>query len=168
MNEYLARARAFWGARTHRERISLMAAAGTLLLALGYALIFDPLLKANAKLAASLPRQRAELQLMRAQVGEIERLRSKARTASPSGGSLVHTIETAAAAHGAREVIASLVPLAKDRVQVTTRAMPVRAWLAWFADLQRQGVSVVSCRVTADEKPGQVSVEAMLMGGASG
>ena len=166
MKEYLSRARAFWAARTARERAFLAAGSAVLLIGLGYGLIVDPLIKANARLAASLPKQRAELRLMRAQVTEIERLRSKNPGTARSGSALVHAIESAAAAHGVREAVSNLAALPGDKVRVTTLPMPVSAWLAWFADLERQGVIVVSCRLTTDAKPGLLSVEAMLTGGA--
>jgi len=165
MNPYLARLRAFWADRSARERGFLAAGGAVLLLGLGYALVFDPLIKANHKLAASLPKQRAELRLMRAQVGEIERLRVHNQSAGKSGSALVHAIESAAAAHGVREAVTGLVPLAEDRVRVTTGPMSATAWLAWFTDLERQGIGVESWRLTGEDRPGRVSVEALLAGG---
>lgn len=164
MNEYLARLRASWAGRTARERGFLAAGGAVLLLGLGYALVLDPLIKANHKLAASLPKQRAELRLMRSQVVEIERLRMNDQSAGKTGSSLVHAIESAAAAHGVREAVTGLAPLAADRVRVTTGPMSATAWLAWFTDLERQGIGVVSWRLTSDDRPGRVSVEAMLGG----
>ena len=167
MNEYLARMRAFWAGRSIRERAILGMGFAVVLFGLGYGLIVDPLIKANRKMAASLPKQRAELRLIRAQVSEVERLRSKSKNAAKSGSSLIHTIESAAAAHGAREAMGSLSPLSADRVRVTAGPMAVTVWLAWFADLEQQGVTVASLRLTTDDKPGQVSIEATLAGGST-
>jgi type II secretory pathway component PulM len=165
MNPYFARLHAFWAGRTSRERTFLAAGATVLLLGLGYGLVVEPLVKANHKLAASLPKQRAELRLMRAQVDEIERLRAGSRSAGKTGSALVHAIESAAAAHGVREAVTGLAPLAADRVRVTTGPMPASAWLAWFSDLERQGISVVSWRLTGEDKAGRFAVEALLAGG---
>lgn len=166
MNDHIARLLAFWAGRAPRERAMLALGAAVVLFGLGYGLIVDPLIKANRKLAANLPQQRAELRLVRAQVNEIVRLRGKNVAAAKTGSALVHAIESAAAGHGAREAVTSLTPLASDRVRVVTGPMSVATWLAWFADLERQGVTVVTFRAGTDAKPGLVSVEAVLTGGA--
>jgi type II secretory pathway component PulM len=165
MNEYLARARAFWAERTGRERAYLTVGMVIVLCGLGYGLIIDPLLKTNAKLAGILPKQRAELRLMRTQVSEVERLRGKHPGATKSGSALIHAIETAAAAHGVREAVSNLAALPGDRARVSTGPISLTSWLAWFGDLEQAGVSIVSCRLTSDAKPGLVSVEATLTGG---
>lgn len=165
MNPYLTRGRDFWNQRSPRERTALAIAIAVVVLGLGYGLLLEPLHKANKKLAASLPQQRAELRLLRVQASEIERLRGQNRSVAKSGSVLVHAIETAAAVHGVREAIAKLAPLTKDRVQVATGPIAVTAWLAWFADLEREGVAIASCRVTMTPKPGVVGIEAILTGG---
>lgn len=167
MNEQLARARAFWAARSPREQIYLAAGIAVVLVGIAYAAIFDPLFKANGKLAASLPQQRAELRLLRVQVSEIERLQSSRTQAGKSSGGLIHAIESSAAAHGVREAVTNLSPLpGGDRVRVTTGPMAVSAWLAWFADLEQEGIPIISYRGTMMAKPGSISVDATLGGGS--
>ncbi|MFA5081794.1 MAG: type II secretion system protein GspM [Hydrogenophilaceae bacterium] len=163
MNEQLTRARAFWAGRTPREQTLLAAGMAVVLFGLAYALIVDPLLKANRKLASSLPQQRAELRLARVQVGEIERLQKGRLSVAKSGGALVHAVETSAAANGVRDALTNLAPLpGGDRVRVSTGAMAVTAWLAWFADLEQEGIGIVSYRAAMAARPGMISVEATL------
>ncbi|MDD5366739.1 MAG: type II secretion system protein M [Gallionellaceae bacterium] len=163
MTEYLTRARTFWAGRTPRERTLLAAGIAVVLCGLAYALIVDPLLKANGKLAASLPQQRAELRLAQAQASEIERLQRGHMSVARTGGALVHAVETSAAANGVRDAVTNLAPLpGGDRVRVSTGPMAVTAWLAWFADLEQEGIGIVSYRAVMDPRPGLISVEAML------
>jgi type II secretory pathway component PulM len=166
MNEYLARVRAYWSARSIREQAFLAAGGIVVALALGYALLVDPMLKANRKLSAGLPQQRAELRLMRAQVSEIERLRASSRAGAKSGSALVHAVETAAAAHGVRAAVSNMTPLPGDRLRVATGPMGIVGWLAWFADLERQGIAIVAYRAATDAKSGLISIDAVLGGGA--
>jgi general secretion pathway protein M len=166
MNEILANARAYWAARTPRERLFLMLAALVVAIGILYGLILDPMLKTTRKLSASLPKQRAEIRLLRAQVAEIERLRTKGGGSRKTGSALLHSVETAAAAHGARAAVTNLASLADDQVRVQTGPLAVSTWLAWFNDLDGQGITVLSCRTTMGDKPGLASVDAVLTGGA--
>jgi general secretion pathway protein M len=166
MNTYTKRLHAFWAARNTRERGFLAAGAAVLGFGLLYGLLIDPLLSANAKLAASLPKQRAELRLLRTQVEAIERLRAEPGGAAKTGSALVHAIETTAAARGVRQHVTSLTPLAGDRVQLRAGPLPVGSWLTWFGELEAQGISALTSQIRADESPGMVHVEAVLSGGS--
>lgn len=165
MNARLDQARAFWSARSGRERILLAAAATVLLLGLAYALILEPLYQANRKLAATLPPLRADLRLLRVQVAEIERLRGKSGPAARAGGSLSHVIESSAAAHGVREALTGLTPIPPDQVRLATGDIALPDWTAWFSEMEQAGVAVQSMRVVAGDRPGMVRVEAVLSGG---
>ena len=89
MTALIDRARAFWAGHSDRDRRLMAVAAVVVLFGLGYALIVDPLVRANQKLAASLPKQRAEVRLMRVQLAEIERLRGQTRGAVKTGAGLL-------------------------------------------------------------------------------
>ncbi len=162
--DFLSRARAFWSARNRRERLFLAIGAGALGVALLYGLAYDPLARAREKLASRLPQTRAEVRLMRVQVAEIERLRGSLPAADR--GSLARTVDAGAAAQGLREALVSVDPLGQGRVRVATRAQPAAAWLAWLDELERQGVRVLSCRLSLDDKTREASLEAVLDGGA--
>lgn len=153
----------FWQARTARERMILALGAGVLLLGLGYALVFDPLIKARGKLEKRLPQLRAEVQLMRVQVAEIERLRASSK---PGGqGALLGRVGVAASEAGLRDKLQQVTSIAEDRVRVVGGPLPMSAWLAWFRDLEAQNIRVAYCRMTPDESGGH-TVETLLQGEA--
>jgi general secretion pathway protein M len=163
LNEWIGRLRAQLAGRTARER-RVLAVGGVILLALvGYGGVYEPLNQARLKLADRLPVQRAELRLMRVQAEEIERLRTHMGAAGK--GSLEQRIKSSAAAFNLGEAFTRFTALTPDQVHLATQPLPTGGWIEWLADLERQGVSVARCQITASDQIGLASLELTLTGG---
>lgn len=161
-NEWLDRIRGYLTGRSARERMSLLAGGLTLLVLLGYGLLYEPQNEARSKLAKRLPAERAELRLMRVQAAEIQRLRT--RMGDSGKGGVEQRIKSSAAALGIGESIAQLVTLSDDQVQLSTQPLPTNTWIDWLTDLERQGLTVVRCHITASEQGGLAKLELTLSG----
>lgn len=158
----IERLRAYLAARSPRERLFLFAGGFILLVLLAWGLLYEPQRAAREKLAERLPAERAELRLMRAQAAEIERLRKRGGDA---GGGLEQRVKASAATHGVAESLVRFVPLGGERIELATGPLPTAAWTEWLADLERRGVLVLRCRITAAESAGMATLEMTLGGG---
>ncbi|MGO9443596.1 MAG: type II secretion system protein GspM [Thiobacillaceae bacterium] len=148
-SEALDRARSYLAERSTRERVFLLAGGALLTALLGYGLVYEPLDGAREKLAKRLPAERAQLRLMRAQVGEIRHLRM--RLGDAARGGLEQRVRSSAAAFGLAGSLAQFVALADNEIQLNTAALPTNAWIGWLADLERHGMMVTRCRITSDQ-----------------
>jgi general secretion pathway protein M len=162
-NEAIERIRGYLAGRSARERMILLAGGVILLVLLGYGLVYEPQNAARSKLAEGLPAQRAALRLMRVQAAEIQRLRT--RIGDSGRGGLEQRVKASAATFGLGGRFAQFVALSNDQIQLSTEALPTNAWIDWLADLERQGVVVVRCRITASEQAGSAKLELTLTGG---
>jgi len=162
-NEWLDRARGHLAGRSPRERMVLFAGGLILLVLLGYGLMYKPLDEARAGLAKRLPGERAELRLMRVQAAEIQRLRT--RMGDSGKGGLEQRVKSSAAAFGLGGNITQFATLADNQIQLSTQALPANTWIDWLSDLERQGVTVVRCQITAGEQGGLARLELTLTGG---
>jgi type II secretory pathway component PulM len=162
-NEWLDRIRGYLAGRNTRERMVLFAGGIVLAILLGYGLFYQPLSEARASLAKRLPAARAELRLMRLQAAEIERLRT--RLGGSGKGGVEQRVKSSAAALGIGESITQLVALSDDQIQLSTQPLPTTTWIDWLTDLERQGLTVVRCRVTASEQGGLAKLELTVSGG---
>ncbi len=132
------------------------------MLLVAYGAVYEPLRLARTRLAERLPAQRAELRLMRVQVTEIERLRTRLGTAR---GGLEQRVKSSAAAFNLGEAFTQFNALAPDQIQLATRPLPTADWTAWLADLERQGVTVSRCRITPGGQAGLATLEMTVTGG---
>jgi len=156
--------KAFWASRQPRERGVLLTGAVLVALAVLYAGLWDPALTARSRLAATLPKMRAQLEGMRLQKREIEQLRKALGPASPSAD--LRALLRAA-------VERSPFPRAVDRIEwrsgehvvLAAAAVGFDQWVDWTRALQRElGVRVDSCEITALPEPGMVRLEAVFAG----
>jgi type II secretory pathway component PulM len=161
-NEWIQRLRAQLAGRSARERLVLAVGGGALLILIGYGGVYEPLRQARMKLIEHLPTQRAELRLMRVQATEIERLRT--HMGATGKGNLEQRIKSSAAAFNLGEAFTRFTTLTADQIQLVTQPLPTSSWSDWLADLERQGVSVVRCRITASDQIGLASLELTLTG----
>lgn len=150
----------FWQARSDRERLFLAAGGGVLLFGVLYGAVYVPIEASRRGLADRLPQVRAEYRLLSAQVEEIERIRSRAVKQPGGGVALYRRIESSAMSKGLGDGITSIAPAGNDLVQVVTADRPVRVWIEWLLELQRQGVRVHSARIRFSGKDGQARLEA--------
>ena len=163
LNEWMQKLRGQLAARTAREQRALVLGGMALLALVGYGGVYEPLSQARASLKERLPAQRAELRLMRAQVAEIERLRTQ--TGALAKGSLEQRIKSSAAAFNLGEAFTQFNTLTQDQIQLATHPLPTASWTALLAELERQGVSVVRCRITPAGQAGLASLEMTVTGG---
>ncbi len=163
VNEWIERIRGQLALRSPRERRVLIVGGLALLVLLGYGGIYEPVRQARMKLAERLPTQRAELRLMRVQAVEIERLRTHVGAAGK--GTLEQRIKSSAAAYNLGEAFSRFTALTPEQIQVVTQPLPTGSWIDWLADLERKGVSVVRCRISASDQMGLASLELTLTGG---
>jgi general secretion pathway protein M len=161
-NEWLARVSDYFARRSARERMILLAGGLVLLVLIGYGMLYEPLNQARAKLAKRLPAERAELRLMRTQVVEIQRLRS--RMGNSGQGGLEQRVKSSAAAFGFGDKITQFAVLANDQVQLRIQPLPTQTWLDWLSDMEQRGIRVVRCHITASEQTGLANLELTLTG----
>ena len=150
-------------ARSPREQRMLLFGGIALAILVGYGAVYEPMRQARARLNERLPVQRAELRLMQVQATEIERLRS--RSGGPARGSLEQRIKSAAAGMNLGEAFTGFNVLSPDQVELATQALPTATWMALLAELERQGASVVRCRITPAGQTGLASLEMTVTGG---
>jgi len=164
----VAALRQFWEARTGRERL-VLAAAGIIVLSAGlYGLLWEPGLKAAARLSATLPRLRAQVEDMRQQQKEIIVLR-KQSTRAIEAADLRALLRASIARSSLGAAAHSLEPQPNERVLLAAPAFDFDTWLQWVAAAQRElGIRLEACNVTALEEPGRVRIEASFVSGGGG
>jgi len=158
----------FWVARSDRER-AVLAAAGVLALAAGlYGLVWEPGLKASAKLSATLPRLRAQVEDMRQQQREIVLLRKSSGTASQAAD-LRALLRASIARTALAGSVQSIDWQSNDRVVLAAPSVEFDSWQQWIGSVQRElGIRLESCNVAALEQAGMVRVEASFVPGGAG
>jgi general secretion pathway protein M len=155
----------FWRARAPRERLILGGGAVLLVLALGYAYGWLPMQRDAAQMRKTLPQLRVQAQQMQQDAAEVERLRAQPVVAR-SVDSLTLAVGQRAIASGLRERIESITAQDARHVRVVLTQVALDEWLAWLGDLQtNDGLRVESAHIVAGDAPGQVRVDAVLVGG---
>jgi len=163
--EWVQRLQARYAQLNARERRVVVWGGIALAILLAYGAVYEPIQQARAKLEQRLPTQRADLRLLRAQVAEIEQLRTRAGKAGE--GTLEQRIKASAAAFGVADTIAQFTVLSPDQIQIITRPLPASTWIGWLADLERNGVAIVRYRVKVSDPAGTAGLELTLAGGGA-
>jgi general secretion pathway protein M len=154
------RLREFWNERAPRERALLAGGALAIALVALYLFLWQPGLAASRRLSATLPRLRAQVELMRAQQPEIAALRKSAGTAAQGGDLRVLLQSSVGRAPFAKSVQRMDAP-SSERATVLVAAANFDDWLRWVAEAQREaGARLERCRVSAVDTPGMVRAEA--------
>jgi len=155
----------FWAERSGRERTVLAAGAAVVLVLALYGLLWEPGLKASAKLSASLPRLRAQVEDMRAQQKEILQLRKTTGTTTSQAADLRALLRAAVARSPLAAAAPSLEWQTNDRVVFAAAPVEFDSWLQWVAGVQRElGIRLEACTITSLGEPGRVRVEASFAG----
>jgi general secretion pathway protein M len=158
----------FWQARSSRERGTLVAAAAFALAAALYGLLWDPGIRASARLSGSLPRLRAQVEDMRHLQKEILQLRKGSGT-TPAAADLRALLRAAVARSPLAGTAHSLESQPNDRVVFIAPSIDFDSWLQWVGGMQRElGVRLDTCRVSALEQPGRVRIEASFVATGAG
>lgn len=153
--ELVKRMEGFWQARNPRERRVLSLGSLVLLLAVGYGLIYAPIEASRAKLADRLQRLRAEHRQLLLQVEELRREQAVPARTPQGTADLPRLAAAVARSLGLADGEFQASRIDGGMVQFSGSARPVRTWLEWVAELQRQGVRVKAAQLkmtgTGDE-----------------
>ena len=156
----LQRLREFWNERAPRERALLAGGALAVALVALYLFLWQPGLAASQRLAATLPKQRAQVELMRAQQSEIAALRKSAGTAA-QGGDLRTGLQASVGRAPFAKSVQRIDATSGERATVVVASADFDEWLRWVTEAQREaGARLERCRISALDTPGLVRAEA--------
>ncbi len=154
-----ARTARLWHSRSARERRVMTFGLVALLIMLGYAALWRPIARDQARLDEQLPRMRAEAAQLVQAAGEITRLRAQAPAGTLDRSQLAALLTRSAAA---RKLPGAVVSPAPDgqRMQVTFARVALADWIVWSDELHRaHRVALVATRIVALDAPGMVRIE---------
>lgn len=150
--------KAFWAARSPRERAILATGALLALVLLLGALVWLPLERKRSRLAGELPRLAASVAVMERQAAEVVRVRSL-----PPRAGAVAPAAIVASTLGSRLPGAQVAAVDEKRVRVTATDVAYGALLEAIASAQgTHGFGVQSARIDALPAAGRVRVELLL------
>jgi general secretion pathway protein M len=154
------RLREFWSERAPRERALLACGALAVALVALYLFLWQPGLAASQRLAATLPKLRAQVELMRAQQSEIAALRKSTGTAA-QGGDLRIVLQSSVGRAPFGKSVQRIDAASGDRATVLVASADFDDWLRWVAEAQREAAARLErCRISALDTPGLVRAEA--------
>jgi len=81
---------------------------------------------------------------------------------SSARSGLEQRVKSSAAAFGLGGSFTQFVTLADNQIQLSTQPLATNTWIDWLADLERQGVVVARCHITASEQSGLAKLELTL------
>jgi general secretion pathway protein M len=149
----------WWAERAPRERRVLAGGAAVLAALLAWAYGWHPLQAERARLAADLPRLRAEAAAVAASAADVSRLRAS-RTAGGEPGEVIRTRLQSHATGGGVSVTAQpdqryRVVLPPMRFDVLTRELGVLA--------EAHGIVIERLALTAQPAPGVVGTDVLVL-----
>jgi general secretion pathway protein M len=157
------RLRQFWNERAPRERVLLAGGAVALAFVALYLFLWEPGLAASRRLSATLPKLRAQVELMRAQQAEIAALRKNAGTSARSGGGgdLKMLLQSSVTRAPFQKSVQRIDASSAERATLTVAAADFDEWMRWTLEAQREtGARLERCKITALPEPGMVRAEA--------
>jgi len=154
------RLRELWNERAPRERALLAGGALAIALVVLYLFLWQPGLAASQRLAGTLPKLRAQLELMRAQQSEIAALRKTAGAAA-QGGDLRVLLQSSVQRAPFAKSVQRIDAASGERATVLVASANFDEWLRWVTEAQREaGARLERCRISALDTPGAVRAEA--------
>lgn len=154
----------WWQRLDVRERRILIIGGVIVAALLFYALVWAPLQRDLVRLRASVPQDRAKLQLMRVQAAQIAQLRARAPASNRVGGNVLTALEQTANTRGIRRSIVRLEPEGAGGARVLMDEADFNQLLVWLSDLQEQGIRVEQASLQKKPTPGMVSARLLLRG----
>ena len=127
--------RAWWQGLSRRERIITAAGAALVAAVLLYLIAIEPAWKARARLAAELPKLRAQAAEMDALAQEAGRLKG-AGVGAESAAAAKTALEQSAARGNLGAVRIAL--LDEQRLSANAKSVPAWQWLAWLEQTARE------------------------------
>jgi general secretion pathway protein M len=160
------RLRELWNERSARERAILVGGAAAIVLVALYLFLWQPGLAASRRLSATLPKLRAQVELMRTQQAEIAKLRKSVGAAAQGGDIRMLLQSSAGRAPFAKSM--RLDATSGERVTLAVSSAEFDDWLRWVAEAQREtGARLERCRINALDTPGMVRTEATFVAPAT-
>lgn len=151
----------WWRTLALRERRLISAAAGVIVLALVYLLLFEPAWKGRQQAARDLPRLRTQLAQIDALGVEAARL-AALPVSNDSPQAIRQALESSVDAAGLKPYLSQL-KLSGDVLDVRFKEVPFAAWIEWIDGAQRQTrLRVVDAAIQREAQIGRVSVKLSL------
>jgi len=152
-----------WRELMPRERLLIAGGGVLLLVVIVYAALWLPLRHDLARMRASVPLERGQLDLMRQQAQLVQRLRSS-RTRGASSGNLLTLVEQTSVSQGLKQAITRLEQDGSNGVRVSLDEVDFNALLSWLDHLQKQGARVENATLDARPTAGVVNARLLLRG----
>jgi len=151
--------REWWVGLSRRERIAVLSAAALVVLAVVYLAGIEPAWRARSRLAADLPRLRAE-------AAELDQLAAEAATLKLRIRTLESPEQTRAALTrllAEKGVAGAQLRDEGERIVVSAKRTEVAGWLAWLKDASSQLPLRIAAARIARVGAGLVDAEVTLM-----
>jgi general secretion pathway protein M len=161
--------RAWWNGLVARERRLVAASAIVVVLMLGWAFVWHPLVMKRAELRDAVDAERRDLAYVRVAAADVERLRTtgKAARRDRQGRSLLALADATARAGGLEGALKRVEPVGPTSVRVSFEIARFDALIGWIEGLTRDygieatdfsadradGVGLVNARVTLQDAP---------------
>lgn len=155
-----------WNALNPRERLLVAAAALVVALALGYAIVWKPIVKANLRLQQEVTAARSLAGWLRGVEAEVSRLRG-AKSPTTSGGSLLNLVDQSSKAAGLASFVERLQPEGDAEVRIWFEQVPYEEFMRWTLGLELDNsVKIAELAIGRSSNPGMVSARLILRRGA--
>ena len=157
--------RAWLENRTRSEQILLACGALTVLAALYFLLLIDPLTQANARLATRVGAARELEQHLQQLAQEVKTLGGGAqlRATLPAGASLLAVVTTSAHGAGVQQHTKKMAPVGANAIALYLDEMPYTELAGWLVSLdEQQGVEVERATIEALPVTGTVRADLTL------
>jgi general secretion pathway protein M len=148
----------WWIGLSRRERLAVTIATAIVAAALLYLLAIEPAWRTRARLAADLPRLRAEAVELDALAAEAKKLKVRARP--PESPAQTKAALTKLLAE--RRIVESAIRDDGERLVVSARRADAAAWLSWLQEATSELPLRVSAARLSRVAPGVVDAEVTL------
>lgn len=156
-SELINQAIVAWRGLQPRERLLISIAAGLVVAASLYFLLWSPIQNELARLRVDTPKAAEQLQSMRAQAGRIKHLRG-APPAQLNAGGLLAFVEQSASAYNVKQNIKRMEPDGAHGARVMLEGVNFNDCMNWLANLHKQGaVRVENGTFEPQSTPGTVN-----------
>lgn len=154
----LAGLREFWRERPARERALIAGGGAAVVLVALFLFLWQPGLAASLRLSTTLPKLRAQVELMRAQQAELAVLR-KSTADTLKGADLRGSLEASLARAPFFKSVQRIEATSAERATVAVVSASFDDWLRWVAATE-SGARLERCSIAALPEPGMVRVDA--------
>jgi general secretion pathway protein M len=157
--------KAWWATLANRERLLVVLAGGTVLIALLYLMVWEPFAQERSALASRVQAHQKDLAWMEQAAAELQGLRATTRTHTVQGRqrSLLAVIDASAKQTGLRKVIQRMEPVGQEGVKLWVENADFDRLIGWLGDLkQRFGIRVTRASFDRKDTPGRVDARLSL------